>query len=856
MLATLYLLAACVVRAQESEPLQQLETVVVWGNRIAPAPGTWHWRPLADGFSGPQPSYGGSRGKMDSPSSDDGSAPECASSHPVLLATGEKYKPETDVFSNGLYGFGALIRTYRSKSATGRLFGPNWPSTFDYIRLSYTFTNCFQTEIGCMPGEVLASFSDGTQFRYRYVWQETNGYSVNGAAQTGDLFYDPFRRTWYLRYDKRDWYFQAGRLVRMAGPNGESLTQSYNTNGQLTRVTNAAGQSVLFGWDNGRVTRVTDPAGNVWTCGYDAHGMLQTVASPGSPPDVRTYHYEDPGDRTLLTGISINGVRYSTYRYFADKRVSESGIACGEDRDTLAYGTGATTVTSASGQPTTYAFTDIGGSPKVVSISRAVTASCPAATAATAATTYDANGYVDYTLDWNGVKTDYAYDTTGKLLRVTRAADTGSASTVEHVWQGEDVVQTTWRDANGAAYARVNYVYVATGPAAGLLASEVRTDLRTGAQRSLIYGYTFYANNTLASYSVTRALPGGSATTTYTYDALGNLASMTNPLGHQVAWSNYNGLGRPGRMTDAHGVVTEYGYDAKGNLITSTVYLPGGTRTTTYAYNNNRQVTDIAEASGRIVRLRYNAATRLEQVGNASNEFQRRDINVSSNTVTIRANRNMAGLSGNVPTAVTGGEFTAVTQYDTLGRDWKRIGNAGQLVRFTYDNNGNVRTRTDAAGRVTVYEYDARDRVRQITAPDGGVTAFGYDAEGNLAFVQDPRGLRTTFTYNGFGQVLAQSSPDTGTTTYAYDSAGRLATATRADGVTVAYTWDALDRLTSRSAGGMTETFTYDEGAYGKGRLTRINDASGQTTFAYDAAGNLVRQVSSVPTFLAGSLAS
>ena len=41
-------------------------------------------------------------------------------------------------------------------------------------------------------------------------------------------------------------------------------------------------------------------------------------------------------------------------------------------------------------------------------------------------------------------------------------------------------------------------------------------------------------------------------------------------------------------------------------------YLPGGTRTTGFAYNNNHQVTDITHASGRVDRLRYNAATRLE----------------------------------------------------------------------------------------------------------------------------------------------------------------------------------------------------------------------------------------------------
>ena len=44
----------------------------------------------------------------------------------------------------------------------------------------------------------------------------------------------------------------------------------------------------------------------------------------------------------------------------------------------------------------------------------------------------------------------------------------------------------------------------------------------------------------------------------------------------------------------------------------------------------------------------------------------------------------------------------------------------------------------------------------------------------------------------------------------------------------------------------MTETYTYDEGPYGKGRLTRLNYASGQTTYTYAADGRLKQQVNTV----------
>ena len=62
--------------------------------------------------------------------------------------------------------------------------------------------------------------------------------------------------------------------------------------------------------------------------------MLERVTSPGPTPDVRTYHYEMAGQADLLTGISINGTRHSTYGYYADRRVQVSALAGNEERDT------------------------------------------------------------------------------------------------------------------------------------------------------------------------------------------------------------------------------------------------------------------------------------------------------------------------------------------------------------------------------------------------------------------------------------------------------------------------------------------------------------------------------------------
>ena len=92
-------------------------------------------------------------------------------------------------------------------------------------------------------------------------------------------------------------------------------------------MTDGAGRSIEFGWSGNRVETVKDQNGNIWNYTYDSSsGMLTAVTSPGPSADVRTYHYE-AADTTLLTGISINGARYSTYAYDpTTKKVTSSGL--------------------------------------------------------------------------------------------------------------------------------------------------------------------------------------------------------------------------------------------------------------------------------------------------------------------------------------------------------------------------------------------------------------------------------------------------------------------------------------------------------------------------------------------------
>jgi hypothetical protein len=106
---------------------------------------------------------------------------DCSSTsgNPVVIATGEKVKAETDFMSNGLYAFG-VTRTYRSsRTSASALFGPNWPSSLDGKRLTWSTANC-QPGDGpyCYPRSAILTEANGAKYEYKQPLN-TDGYPAS-----------------------------------------------------------------------------------------------------------------------------------------------------------------------------------------------------------------------------------------------------------------------------------------------------------------------------------------------------------------------------------------------------------------------------------------------------------------------------------------------------------------------------------------------------------------------------------------------------------------------------------------------------------------------------------------------------
>lgn len=777
--------------------------------------------------------------------------------NPVVIKTGAKILREPDFITAGEMPLG-ITRTYNyNKDVRGGFFGGYWASSIDYAL-------AFPTD------GIYAYRPDGARITYtldsasgRWVPnQDPDSLSwIEGSAASG--------WTLHTQGGGTEVYDSLGRIQTVKNRAGIGWTFNRSATHVLTSISHTSGKSIGVAMQ-GSTRLLTDPNGNTYTYTYDAYGHLIEVTYPGGQK--RTYHYEDPAVGSAITGISVDGVRFSTYTYYNDvnapfyRRVKESGRANGDQKLTFVYTSDSnedtTTVTNVEGVATTYSFrNDPTGRKKLHSVSRQAFDACPGAAAETV---YDSNGFVDYELDWNGNKTEYTYNAKGQLVNMTSGISTDPNKDkqryVEYTWTADDRIDSEklYWSPTGLMARETKFIY--GGPDGRL--SEVQITGYTAA------GILVGTRTTTVTYSVdpvTRMvlsqktdgpLPGDDDAVTETFNAFGQLLSITNGLGHEVTYGNVTANGQPQLLTDANLHQTTVGYDARGRVTSTSQTVSGATATRTAAYNGHGGITSETFNGAQTWIKQYDAVGQPYMQWHASNPN-------AYKTFSYDKFGSLTGLDNTVIETVyvwdpecSGPPSQCRTEvqtpvlkyhrgwtYDKIGRKSAELGTNGQNIRYAYDNDSNVKQVTDSLNRISTLDYDAQDQLIKRTGPGpfNYVSEFDYDALGNLIWVKDPRNGNTTYLYNGFGELEQIISPDTGTTTFGYDSAGRRESMTRNDDVQTTYGYDALNRLTSVSVSGtLVEKYSYDcLGA--KGRLCEFSNAdeSVKTTYTYTSEGFL-----------------
>ena len=798
--------------------------------------------------------------------------------NPSDVTTGDKYEPESDID----LGWIAFSRHYHSGATNvGGGFGYGWTHSHN-VRLAVEFGAA--SFIGLIQ-------ADGSQLPFKSIgtnlYEDTTG-KGDQLVLSGSV--------WTLHQQQRLLEFNAvGRLTAVRNEDGTSLVYAYNNLSQLTSITHSTGRRLEFGYDPAApagVSRILSVAVNgvlQMSYAYTPVGLLDAVTYADLRQ--RKYHYEDVRFQSNLTGVTDErNNRYSTFTYDDKGRVLSSVHAGGVEGTQLVYtANGGAQVTDANNLVTDYALTTYPDDrPRKVGDVTRPTGSVSRIYNDVA---LDFRRRLNTYVDRNNVTTKYGYQTLTDpvtLREVTRYTTQEAFGTLD---ERSSVVE---RDlaTNRMTLQRVGNRELRIARNARLQPTTVQaTDTVTALSRTSTITYceaadVAAANSTCPILGLVKEVNGPRPEvvnvfkdiTRYEYRSADEptcVASPTNcPYRKGDVWKvinakdqvvevlAYDVAGRAKSVKDANGVITDFEYSPRGWLLKSKIRgADNGTETddriTEVDYFADGTVRKVTQPDGVYVIFGYDDAHRLTSITD-------RD----GNTITYALND--AGERENEETRDVGGTLrrTLSRTYNTLGqlekvRTRHPDPNVATLVdtSFLYDAEGNLEKVTDASLRESHNEYDALGRLKRtlqnatgaVGDMDRAETAFQYNALDQLTHVNDPNGLNTIYTYNGFGDQTRLESPDTGITHYLYDAAGNRTRQTDARNVESNYTYDGLSRLTGITYpnSGLNVSYVYDTAqslcpageTFLVGRLSRMTDGSGNTTYCYNRFGDLTRKV-------------
>ncbi len=651
--------------------------------------------------------------------------------------------------------------------------------------------------------------------------------------------------------DTVETYDAQGNLVAIRSRQGLAQTLEYSTAstpasvapqpGMLIRVDDAFGRHLDFTYDAiGRLATMRDPAGQLYAYASSGSNFTSVTYPDGK---TRTYLYEGTlaPNFTRLTGIvDENGSRLSSYTYNTVGMAFQSSHAGGVDQVTLqlSFWPSRVFVTDAVGTRREYDYQLLNGAYRLTAVVEPFPG--PQSTLA-----YDAQGNVSSRTDFNGNRTNYVYD----LARNLETSRTEGLTSAGASTPASRIIETTWHPT-----LRLKTL-VAEKTAAGALLRSTATSYDAGGNvlsrtvtaangRTRTTSYSYNANGSVLTVDGPRT--DAADVTTYTYYAnddpdpgkAGNVATVTNALGHVTSITAYNGHGQPTTIVDPNGLVTTLAYDPRMRLVSRSV----GGETTTYDYDGVGQLAKVTLPGGSYLQYAYDAAHRLTGIS----DIQGNRIAYTLNPVGKRIKEEVFDPSNALAQ-------TRSRVFDALSRLSQEIGAANQTTTYAYDNQGNVTSVTDPLMHATSNRYDALNRLVKVTDPGTGITQYGYNGIDQLVSVTDPRNLATSYTYDGLGNLNQQQSPDTGGTASSYDDAGNLLTQTDAKGQVTTYAYDALNRVTSITFhDGSRQAYVYDQGQNGVGRLTRITETDANqlvvaiTAYAYDPHGRPTQETRTI----------
>jgi RHS repeat-associated protein len=694
-------------------------------------------------------------------------------------------------------------------------------------------------------------------------------------------------------------------IVELSGglTTGRQVLLQYDSPSFLIRVTDAGGGIWNLGYDTeGRLAKLCAPGMNctsVWWRSY-------SYASDPLPPDpagptrlttvmdtasnvIRGYRYDASWavDQTWIgdTGFGEVNAREKTEfvrtsSTFTVKRTKDGGTA---DTD---Y-----TVEAIAG---VWRVTQIGGACPECGQENSTT------------TYYPTTGRPASRVNGNGHETQWSYDEYGNVFHVVEAVGTAKerSTDISFAVPGTDPMPTVWGSSvrdfwisrsgpSGIKPASTTTTTRAWSGTGNLILSET------------VAGYTSSSGSVESRTTTTTFDPVGRVTTidgprtdvttdvtTFEYytnsetsvPARNRLKLKTDPDGTQTQYDTYHALGGVLQQTrklkagtQDVDVITQFLYDNRGRVTKRTLKATTGAEQdletwTGYDSLGRMSETKTLPTSGSVVsRSEYgyeNGTDRLlTRTETATTGGAGDRITYSYDDRGNVATESYGFFNG----ASTSADYQVTRQYDGRCKVRRQTyPTDSATTRSDYDCAGNLVGISDANHYVNdstpanlTYDYDELSRLKLVTrtaSPSNDTTSYTYDARDQLTSVTDANTNQTTYASDDFGALRLKTTTLSGTgldevTSYTYDEANNLLSTTQQDVRGTVRTYDGASRLkTVRndvSSPDLAIDYTYDSNCladpvtgkfHGQGRLCRVVDGSGTTTYGYDRRGLVVVQ--------------
>jgi RHS repeat-associated protein len=571
-------------------------------------------------------------------------------------------------------------------------------------------------------------------------------------------------------------------LTNIVDQYGQSMKLAYNSNNLVTNVTDWANRSLTFNYAGIVLTNVSDSTGRSVSYGYSG-GELTS--------------YTDPEHKTTTYAYDANTELIATFDALGNLVESNYYDGLGHIMTQLTQGN-----TNKTWQV------------------------C-------------ASGYQTVEFDPAGDELVYTYDSKSRLI----SFQDGMGNVTQTVYDGQDhVIETIspLNEVNQFFYDGNNNVIETIDP---LGYSNV---------------FTFDTNNNLIA-----STDGRGKTSHFGYNSQFSLVGLTNGNGDWTAFS-YNPNGTLASRQDSGGTTT-YGYDSYGavnnitypsslgseSFINSTLGDPTGhtdvrSFTTTFGYNNRRQLTNTVAPTNLTAKASFDANANLSTTTDARGF-------VSSNSWSTTRKL----LSTTLP-PVPQGTPVVTSTYDN--RDWlastqNPLGNvtyytndaAQRLIAttdplqrptfFGYDNDSHQISSTDAAGDQTTQFWNARGNLIKVIDAATNIVGKTYDGAGNLIYLTNRNGKVWTFQYDGANRLTNTISPLGHSSSQVYNNRGLLQSGTDALNQTTTYGYDARGRMSTKTDNVGVNNYQYD----GNNNLTQLTNAYGPAlSWTYDAYNRVV----------------